>query len=61
MRSCCGRANSPSYGGLSATAFYCMVGVIAIELLVVFVLLYQLRVFLGKAKKESAVGATSLN
>ena len=46
-----------SYGGLSATAFYCMVSVIAIELLVVFVLLYQLRVFLGKAKKESAAGA----
>jgi len=43
-----------TYGGLSATTFYCMVGVIAIELLVVFVLLYQLRVFLVKAKSTAA-------
>ena len=48
-----------SYGGLSATTFYFMVGVIALELLVVFVLLYQLRVFLAKTKlKEGAAGAT---
>ncbi|MFL5743444.1 MAG: hypothetical protein ACJ751_02180, partial [Niastella sp.] len=47
------------YNGLSASTFYCMVGVIAVELLVVFVLLYQLRVFLGKTKlQESTAGAT---
>lgn len=49
-----------SYSGLSATTFYFMVGVIAVELLVVFVLLYQLRVFLGKTKlAENAAGATA--
>jgi cytochrome c oxidase cbb3-type subunit 3 len=46
------------YGGLSATAFYFMIGVIAIELLVVFILLYQLRVFLAKEElKESSATA----
>ncbi|OQP40805.1 hypothetical protein A4H97_14425 [Niastella yeongjuensis] len=50
---------APSYGGLSPTTFYFMVGVIAIELLVVFVLLYQLRVFIGKTKlKEGTASAT---
>jgi cytochrome c oxidase cbb3-type subunit 3 len=37
-------------GSLSPTAFYFMVGVISVELLVVFVLLYQLRVFIAKEK-----------
>ncbi|OQP53340.1 hypothetical protein A4D02_22910 [Niastella koreensis] len=47
-----------SYGALSETTFYFMVSVIALELLVVFVLLYQLRVFLGKTRtKEGVAGA----
>lgn len=46
-----------SYSGLSATTFYFMVGVIAVELLVVFVLLYQLRVFLGKTKLAENISA----
>ena len=47
-----------SYSGLSATTYYFMVGVIGVELLVVLVLLYQLRVFLAKTKlKEGAAGA----
>jgi cytochrome c oxidase cbb3-type subunit 3 len=48
-----------SYGGLSATAFYCMVGVIGIELLVVFVLLYQLRVFLAKTTLKEATASVT--
>jgi len=44
-----------SYSGLSATTFYFMVGVIAVELLVVFVLLYQLRVFLAKTKLKEGI------
>ncbi|THU30720.1 c-type cytochrome [Niastella caeni] len=43
-----------SYGGLSATAFYFMAGVMGIELLVIFVLLYQLRLFVGKEKQRLA-------
>jgi len=39
-----------SFSGLSSTAFYAIVGVIGIELLVIFALLYQLRVFLKKEK-----------
>jgi len=46
-----------SYGGLSATTFYFMAGVIAIELLVVFILLYQLRVFLAKEKLKESISA----
>jgi len=45
------------YGGLSATTFYFMAGVIAIELLVVFILLYQLRVFLAKEKIKQSESA----
>jgi cytochrome c oxidase cbb3-type subunit 3 len=47
------------YGSLSATAFYFMVGVIATELLVVFALLYQLRVFLAKEKLQQQLSATA--
>ena len=48
-----------SFGGLSATAFYFIVGVISVELLVIFALLYQLRVFLQKEKlKHAEAGAT---
>jgi cytochrome c oxidase cbb3-type subunit 3 len=44
-------------GGLSATAFYCMIGVIALELGVLFVLLYQLQLLLAKEKaKKPAEG-----
>src|SRR5687768_3419324 len=39
-------------GGLSPTAFYFIVGVIGMELLVIFILLYQLRVFLAKEKLQ---------
>ncbi|WP_207515682.1 cbb3-type cytochrome c oxidase N-terminal domain-containing protein [Longitalea luteola] len=46
-----------AYGGLSATAFYCMAGVIAIELLVVFMLLHYLRVFLSKERSPEAAAA----
>jgi cytochrome c oxidase cbb3-type subunit 3 len=41
-----------SFGGISPTAFYFIVGVIGIELLVIFMLLYQLRVFLAKEKLQ---------
>jgi cytochrome c oxidase cbb3-type subunit 3 len=47
------------YGSLSATAFYFLVGVIAIELLVVFALLYQLRVFLAKEKLQQQLSAAA--
>lgn len=40
------------FGNLSATTFYLIIGVLGIELLVVFVLLYQLRVFLSKEKLQ---------
>jgi cytochrome c oxidase cbb3-type subunit 3 len=43
------------FGNLSATSFYLMVGVMGIELLVVFVLLYQLRVFLSKEKLQQQI------
>ena len=46
-----------SFGGLSPTAFYFIVGVIGIELLVVFMLLYQLRVFLAKEKLQQDLAA----
>jgi cytochrome c oxidase cbb3-type subunit III len=39
-------------GGLSPAAFYFIVGVIGMELLVIFILLYQLRVFLAKEKLQ---------
>ena len=43
------------YNGLSETTFYFMVGTIAVELLVVFALLYQLRVFLGRTKAKEGI------
>lgn len=49
-----------SFGGLSPTAFYFIVGVIGVELQVVFILLYQLRVFLGKEKLQQQL-ATQVN
>jgi len=42
--------------GLSSTAFYLVSGVIIIELLVLFFLLYQLKVFLAKEKAAVATG-----
>ena len=41
---------SSNIGGLSDMAFYLMTSVIVIEVLVIFVLLYQLRIFLRKEK-----------
>lgn len=49
-----------SFGGLSPTAFYFIVGVIGVELLVIFMLLIQLRVFLGKEKLQQQL-ATQVN
>src|SRR5689334_14933120 len=49
-----------SFGGLSPTAFYSIVGVIGVELMVIFILLYQLRVFLGKEKLQQQL-ATQIN
>ena len=45
------------YGNISATSFYLIIGVIGIELLVVFVLLNQLRVFLAKEKLQQQLTA----
>jgi cytochrome c oxidase cbb3-type subunit 3 len=51
-----------SFSGLSETAFYSIIGVISIELLVVFALLFQLRVFLQKeVLKRAAAGAGEYN
>lgn len=47
-----------AFGGLSATTYYFMVGVIGIELLVIFMLLYQLRVFLSKEKLQQQLATT---
>lgn len=44
-----------SFGALSPTAFYMVVGVIALELLVIVALLLQLRVFLGRVKKQQGL------
>jgi cytochrome c oxidase cbb3-type subunit 3 len=41
-----------SFGSLSPTAFYAMSAVLVVELVVIFVLLFQLRIFLAKEKKE---------
>jgi len=51
-------AATTSFGleGLSGTAFYLVTGVIAIELLVLFFLVYQLKVFLRKEKAAVATG-----
>ena len=46
-----------SLGGLSATAFYLMLSVVFVELLVIFGLLFQLRSFLAKEKAARAVVA----
>ncbi|RZS69329.1 cbb3-type cytochrome c oxidase N-terminal domain-containing protein [Pseudobacter ginsenosidimutans] len=43
-----------SFGPLSATAYYLVTGVIAIELLVIVALLWQLRTFLSRVKKQNA-------
>lgn len=43
-----------SFSGLSETAFYSMIGVIGVELLVLFTLLFQLRVFLKKERLKLA-------
>lgn len=48
-----------SFGSLSPTAFYFMIGVITVELLVVFVLLYQLRVLLAKEKLKKQPAAAA--
>lgn len=48
-----------SFGSLSATAFYSIVGVIGIELLVLFALLYQLRVFLAKEKRKQQLASNA--
>ncbi|HVS96892.1 MAG TPA: cbb3-type cytochrome c oxidase N-terminal domain-containing protein [Puia sp.] len=53
---------TPAVNGLSDTAFYLIVGVIAVELLVIVALLYNLRVVLGisgakKARAERAARA----
>lgn len=47
-----------AFGGLSPTTFYFMIGVIGVELLVVFMLLYQLRVFLSKEKLQQQLAST---
>jgi cytochrome c oxidase cbb3-type subunit 3 len=47
-----------TFGGLSSTTVYFMVGVIGVELLVVFMLLYQLRVFLSREKLQQQLAAT---
>lgn len=52
-----------SFSGLSQTAFYSMIGVIGVELLVLFTLLFQLRVFLKKERlklAEAEAGAAEL-
>ena len=41
-----------SFGGLSQTAFLAMAGVLVAELVVIFALLFQLRIFLAKEKLE---------
>jgi cytochrome c oxidase cbb3-type subunit III len=48
-----------SFGGLSPTTFYFMAGVIVMELLVVFILLYQLRVFLAKEKLQKQLATSA--
>lgn len=49
-----------SFGGLSPTAFYMITGVITLELLVVFVLLFQLKIFLAKRKLAVAGAAATI-
>ncbi|OQP61006.1 hypothetical protein A3860_04600 [Niastella vici] len=48
-----------SFGSLSATAFYAIVGVIGIELLVLLALLYQLRTFLAKEKLKQQLASNA--
>lgn len=51
-----------TFSGLSPTAFYTILSVISVELLVIFALLYQLRVFLHKeVLKRAAAGAEEYN
>jgi cytochrome c oxidase cbb3-type subunit III len=47
------------FGGVSATAFYFMVGVVGMELLVIFILLYQLRIFLSKEKLQQRLATSA--
>lgn len=54
------KAAADSYGGLSPAAFYFIVGIIGIELLVIFTLLYQLRVFLSKEKLQQNLERTAV-
>ncbi len=49
-----------SFGGLSPTAFYMITGVITLELLVVFVLLFQLKIFLARRKLAVAGSASAI-
>jgi cytochrome c oxidase cbb3-type subunit III len=45
------------FGGLSTTAFYVLTGVLAAELIVIFVLLAQLRTFIARRRREKLAGA----
>lgn len=53
-------ASVNDYGGASPTAYYLLVSVVAIELLLIAVLLYMLRVFAGIKRKQKAVAAVSV-
>lgn len=46
-----------NYGGISSTAYYLLSSVVFIELLLIGVLLYMLRVFAGIQKKKKAIVA----
>lgn len=45
------------FGGLSATAFYALIGVILIELIILFTLLYNLKLLLAKEKTATVLAA----
>lgn len=44
-----------NFGALSPTAFYLVLGVISLELLVIVALLFQLRTFLSRVKKQQGL------
>jgi len=44
------------FGSLSTTAFYCLVAVLAVELIVIFVLLAQLRTFIARKQAAALAG-----
>lgn len=48
-----------SIGGLAPSAFYFMIGVLAVELLVIFVMLLQLRLLIAKQKAKRAEAVES--